>query len=1381
MSCSGRYLIIELILIIVANLAWAGSAADSNQTNNETNSLSNNFSSSIIIINPGDSIQDAIQRSSPGSIIEVHGGTYRENINVTKNLTIRGIDDGDGLPVVDAQKNGSAITISANGVHIDNLTAENSGYEAAGIRVTSNNCIIERVSVRNSYYGLNLISSNYSKIFAINLSESQNGICLESSDNNSLLENDITGNGHGYGIKLNDSENNLISSNNLSNSEIAINLDSSGSNQLNDNWLFGNKIIFAMDGKRIYDFNNDIDATNIAEGRPVYYLKGARDKIIDASSNGLLIGCFNCTNVTVQDRNSSNGYTSIIVVNTHSSKFMENNLSIRLCFCNNNTISQNKINASEPGVFLYSSDNNILKSNTVQGCDFGFNLESSNANALISNYLDGNKNDIRLDSSDNNRIMENDILGNTYGLGIELTDSDNNSLGDNNVSDNEYCIRLSSSDNNTVFGNNLNDSESTVQLYFSDHNILLDNNLSHKQDGVGLFSSDNNSLLENDVTGLYYGEGICIHLEESKNNYIKGNNLSKSKTSISLSSSNNNSILRNSLKDNREGIRLYTSDNNSLLENDFFGPFIKYGSGIILGNSGNNYIAGNNLSNSGTGVRLSSSNNNSLLHNNVKDNKDGIQLSSSDNNSLFENEVIGHDFASGSGINLHYSKNNSLTGNNLSNSEMGISFYSSGGNRLTNNLISGNKTFLGMHGERISDFDNDIDATNFAEGIPIYYLNGAHDKIVDASSNGLLIGCFNCTNVTVQDRNSSNGYTSIIVANTHSSKFIHNNISIRLYFSNNNTINQNKINEDGNGILLHLSDNNTLKGNEIQGGDFGFSLESSENNSLDGNNVSNSETGMFLYSSRNNRLNDNLMSKNNIYVRIEGDNISDFDNDIDETNLAEGIPIYYLNGARDKIADASSNGLLIGCFNCTNVTVRDIKCSNGYTSIIVANTHNSKFIDNNISIRLYFSDNNTINQNKIGDDEYGILLRLSDNNSLEGNEIQGCDFGFSLESSNSNALFNNYLEDNEDSIHLHSSNSNAIFSNYLEDNIDGIHLDFSDNNSILKNDIVGGGYDFGIELANSNNNNISLNKAKNSSYGIKIISSNSNSVKDNSLGDNITYHVVFDVLDNNEFKNNSKKEIKWQGLENYWVHDTGSMAEPDSEYVSPPKITGEGAHVSESSGSSGNRKSSSDEELRSKPSVSTLPDDEDLKKLFGGIISFKPTIPMVVNETTDVIARIAPNNTSASETIYAIKETNAELVIKGLTISKWMRLSLQDPGKKFQLEALSNTDQKILGDVPATWRWTVTPKEEGKHRLILVATLLEEKENGEKEAIRDVDVQTELIDVIANKNETIKASKPIAVSEVGRDISSFIKEVVGLLTAIFALIIAYRKLKKGES
>ncbi|MFV9677836.1 MAG: hypothetical protein ACNYVW_09330, partial [Methanosarcinales archaeon] len=56
------------------------------------------------------SIQAAVDAADSGDTIEVHSGTYYENVDVNKTLSLKGVDTGSGKPVVDAGGNDSAIT-----------------------------------------------------------------------------------------------------------------------------------------------------------------------------------------------------------------------------------------------------------------------------------------------------------------------------------------------------------------------------------------------------------------------------------------------------------------------------------------------------------------------------------------------------------------------------------------------------------------------------------------------------------------------------------------------------------------------------------------------------------------------------------------------------------------------------------------------------------------------------------------------------------------------------------------------------------------------------------------------------------------------------------------------------------------------------------------------------------------------------------------------------------------------------------------------------------------------------------------------------------------------------------------------------------------------
>ncbi len=130
---------------------------------------------SKITVGPKDAdyshIQQAIDNSSQGDIIQVQSGLYRENVFVYKTLTLQGIDAGTGLPVVDAGGSGSVISITANDTMIKGFNITGSGgcgCGNAGVKVQSSNNIVQGNIIHKNKYGIYIQSGCENNTFLSN-------------------------------------------------------------------------------------------------------------------------------------------------------------------------------------------------------------------------------------------------------------------------------------------------------------------------------------------------------------------------------------------------------------------------------------------------------------------------------------------------------------------------------------------------------------------------------------------------------------------------------------------------------------------------------------------------------------------------------------------------------------------------------------------------------------------------------------------------------------------------------------------------------------------------------------------------------------------------------------------------------------------------------------------------------------------------------------------------------------------------------------------------------------------------------------------------------------------------------------------------------------
>lgn len=410
------------------------------------------------------SIQEVIDAAVPGDLIEVQSGTYSENVNVTKQLTLRGVDTGAGTPVVDADHNGCAITLLADGIVLEGIDVRTSFIEGtisdwAGIKVVSNNNTIIGNTVNRNQNGIE-VSSTYNMIINNTVKDNANGILLTNSGSNTISGNIVTYNEYGirlksssdnfvadnnlsgniYGLLLNSSDDNTISGNNANDNDYGVLLDSSVGNNLTDNWMYENSYNFGADG------NNDIDVSNrVDDGKRIYYIVGSPGEVVKSDAGAVY--CINCDNMSISGLFLTNGINGVYFYNTTNStvennNFVDNLCGIKLVDSSNNTIKSNDAIGGHSGICLLESEYNNVTLNNLSESTFGVDLWDSHMNGVVNNSIVSNENGIRLRYCGGNDVSRNNISCNSIGICYDVYVYNYNILDDNQMFYNEEDSHL---------------------------------------------------------------------------------------------------------------------------------------------------------------------------------------------------------------------------------------------------------------------------------------------------------------------------------------------------------------------------------------------------------------------------------------------------------------------------------------------------------------------------------------------------------------------------------------------------------------------------------------------------------------------------------------------------------------------------------------------------------------------------------------------------------------------------------------------------------------------------------------------------------------------------------------------------------------------------
>lgn len=585
-------------------------------------------------------IQNAVNAAIDGDTIIVYSGTYYENVDMDNQLIMRGVDTGEGKPVVDAEWDGSPIIVMVDGCMIDgfNPTGSEDNWEDAGIRVeSSNNTITNNLINFNVGRGIILLGPSNNNTISTNDIDFNDdvGICLrDDCFDNRLIDNDVCFN-RDHGIELDwDSFNTTLINNNVSfNSEIGICIHCDN-NTLYDNTASNNEEGIYLDGvencilrdnsinNNIYNFNvegggvHDIDTSNTINGKPIYYLIDQENIVIDSSWNAGYIGVVDSDGITVRDLTMTGNGQGILFYEVEDSRIedvnaINNTCGICLIGSSDILLKNNNANSNtEYGLFVdWEYDNSIDTSNAVNGKPvyYFYDIHDQTISNLNTTHL-------TIAESSNIIIKDNNI---SEGDGMNLFDIEDSVISNNIASANFDGIRTKKSDNNIFTNNSANINRNIgIDIDKSNNNTIADNHADENEKyGIVLHGHSNNNTITNNYADANKKYGIRL---SAGNSTVSGNHVAfNANAGIHVTGgSNHNKIINNNASFNDCGMHVWSSSNNNTIADNTISN--NNGHGIFLYEADNNEFINNTISNnSGEGIYAWDSNYNSLISNDL--------------------------------------------------------------------------------------------------------------------------------------------------------------------------------------------------------------------------------------------------------------------------------------------------------------------------------------------------------------------------------------------------------------------------------------------------------------------------------------------------------------------------------------------------------------------------------------------------------------------------------------------------------------------------------------------------------------------------------------------------------------------------------------------
>jgi parallel beta-helix repeat protein len=395
-------------------------------------------------------IQAAIYMAYPGDTIRVLNGTYTETLVVNNRVEI--IGENKNTTIIDGNQTGTVILITTGQVSISGFTIRNSapGWPYSGIVINANGANISNNIIENNDHGI-LLNQTQNCYIANNLFVN-NWAALELyySSMNTITNNNATNNEFGFWTFR--STDNTLSNNNATNNGYGLWLSDSANNNLLNNHMAVNQYNFGVWGSDITHFINNVDVSNLVNGKPAYYWINRQGEEIPPDAG--YIALVNSTQMTVRNATLTNNGQGIFFAYTKNSLITENNLAsnrvgIELYSSSNNTITNNNATNGLYGIVNSDSPNNLLLTNKAANNQYGIKFSNSSNNLIHSNIFTNNT--VPVISSESTNVWDNGYPsgGNYWSnyTGVDLKSGPNqNQLGSDGIGDTPYIIDTNNQD-----------------------------------------------------------------------------------------------------------------------------------------------------------------------------------------------------------------------------------------------------------------------------------------------------------------------------------------------------------------------------------------------------------------------------------------------------------------------------------------------------------------------------------------------------------------------------------------------------------------------------------------------------------------------------------------------------------------------------------------------------------------------------------------------------------------------------------------------------------------------------------------------------------------------------------------------------------------------